>query len=300
MPLTVLCIASYEKGHEFIRECKRQGCRVFLLTSLSLRETAQWPIESLEDVFYMPDQDKTWNRNDTILAISHLARTRKIDRIVPLDDFDLEMAASIREHLRIPGMGETTTRFFRDKLAMRVKAVEAGLIIPEFVHLLNDEAVRAFTERVPPPWVLKPRMLAGSIGIKKVESVDELQRLDGALGDQRSFYLVEAFAPGDVCHVDSIVYNGRVVFAVASKYGYPHGRIPARRNFYQPPAGARLGGIRGLDRQERASAGGNGAGAGSLPHRVHRRQRRKAVLPRNFGSRGGSAHSRFDRSRNGH
>lgn len=221
MPLTVLCIASYEKGHDFIRECKRQGCRVFLLTSLSLRETAQWPVESLEDVFYMPDQDKTWNRNDTILAISHLARTRKIDRIVPLDDFDLEMAASIREHLRIPGMGETTTRFFRDKLAMRVKAVEAGLIIPEFVHLLNDEAVRAFTERVPPPWVLKPRMLAGSIGIKKVESVDELHRLDGALGDQRSFYLVEAFAPGDVCHVDSIVYNGRVVFAVASKYGYP-------------------------------------------------------------------------------
>ena len=221
MPLTVLCIASYEKGHEFIRECKRQGARVFLLTSLSLRDCAEWPRESLEDIFYMPDQDKTWNRNDTILAISHLARTRQIDRIVPLDDFDLEMAASIREHLRIPGMGETTTRFFRDKLAMRVKALEAGLVVPEFVHLLNDEAVREFTCRVPPPWVLKPRMLAGSIGIKKVESIAELHQLDEALGDQRSFYLVEAFAPGDVCHVDSVVYNGRIVFAVASKYGYP-------------------------------------------------------------------------------
>ena len=71
----VLCIASYEKGHEFLRECKRQGCRVFLLTSLSLKDTADWPLESLDDIFYMPDQDKTWNRNDTILAISHLART---------------------------------------------------------------------------------------------------------------------------------------------------------------------------------------------------------------------------------
>ena len=167
MPLTILCIASYEKGQEFIRECKLQGARVFLLTSLSLRETAQWPRESLEDIFYMPDQDKTWNRNDTILAISHLARSLQLDRIVPLDDFDLEMAASIREHLRIPGMGETTTRFFRDKLAMRVKALDAGLVVPEFVHLLNDEAVREFTNRVPPPWVLKPRMLAGSIGIKR-------------------------------------------------------------------------------------------------------------------------------------
>lgn len=220
-PLTILCIASYEKGHDFLRECKRQGCRVFLLTSLSLRGEADWPMESLEDIFYMPDQDKAWNRNDTILAISHLARTRQIDRIVPLDDFDLEMAASIREHLRIPGMGETTTRFFRDKLAMRMRAIESGLIVPEFVHLLNDVKVREFTETVPAPWVLKPRMMAGAIGIKKVHSADELRQLDNALGDQRSFYLVERFAPGDVCHVDSIVYDGEVKFAVASKYGYP-------------------------------------------------------------------------------
>lgn len=219
--MTVLCIASYEKGHDFLRECKRQGARVFLLTSLSLRDKAEWPMESLEDIFYMPDTDKAWNRNDTILAISHLARTRDIDLIVPLDDFDLEMAASIREHLRCPGMGETSTRFFRDKLAMRVKALEAGLEVPEFVHLLNDEKVREFTDRVPPPWVLKPRMMAGAIGIKKVNSADELHHFDNALGDQRSFYLVERFVPGDVCHVDSIVYNNQIVFAVASRYGYP-------------------------------------------------------------------------------
>ncbi|MBV8816718.1 MAG: ATPase [Acidobacteriaceae bacterium] len=219
--VTILCIASYEKGHEFLRECKRQGVRVFLLTSLSLRDEAQWPRESLEDIFYMPDQDKAWNRSDTILAISHLARSIEIDRIVPLDDFDLEMAASIREHLRIPGMGETTTRYFRDKLAMRVQAMQAGLTVPEFVHLLNDQKVRNFTERVPPPWVLKPRMLAGAIGIKKAHFADELHRLDENLGDQRSFYLVERFIPGEVCHVDSIVYNNRVVFAVASRYGHP-------------------------------------------------------------------------------
>src|ERR1700730_8608278 len=101
---TILCIASYEKGHEFLRECKRQGCRVFLITSLSLKETARWPTESLDDIFYMPDQDRSWNRNDTILAISHLARSQQIDRVVPLDDFDLEMAAALREHLRVPGM----------------------------------------------------------------------------------------------------------------------------------------------------------------------------------------------------
>jgi biotin carboxylase len=220
-PLTVLCIASYEKGHEFLRECHRQGARVFLLTSLSLRDTAEWPLESLEEIFYMPDQDKTWNRQDTILAISHLARTREIDRIIPLDDFDLEMAASIREHLRIPGMGETTTRYFRDKLAMRLRAMESELMVPDFVHLLNDARVQEFTSRVPPPWVLKPRLLAGAIGISKVHTVDELHHLDNELGDQRSFYLLERYVEGEVCHVDSIVIEGRVVFAIASRYGRP-------------------------------------------------------------------------------
>lgn len=218
---TVLCIASYEKGHAFLRESKRQGCRVFLITSLSLRETARWPAESIDEIFYMPDQEKCWNRADTLLAVSHLARSQAIDVVVPLDDFDLEMAAALREHLRVPGMGETTTRYFRDKLAMRMKALEAGLHAPEFVHLLNDAKIRRFTETVPPPWVLKPRMLAGAIGIRKVENAAQLHSMDDALGDQRSFYLVERFIPGDVYHVDSIVYQGEVLFATPSRYGHP-------------------------------------------------------------------------------
>ncbi|HTQ54830.1 MAG TPA: hypothetical protein VMI94_10240 [Bryobacteraceae bacterium] len=220
-PLTFLCLASYEKGHDFLREAKDRGARVFLITSLSLKDAAQWPRESIDDIFYMPDQDKTWNRSDTLLAISHLARTQTIDRVVPLDDFDLEMAAALREHLRIPGMGETTTRYFRDKLAMRMRAMEAGLHVPEFVHLLNDEKVREFTARVPPPWVLKPRMMAGAIGIQVLHSREELRAADHALGDQRSFFLVERYIPGDVCHVDSIVYENEILFAASSQYGYP-------------------------------------------------------------------------------
>ncbi len=220
-PLTFLCLASYEKGHDFLREAKRQGSKVFLITSLSLKDTGQWPRESIDDIFYMPDQDKNWNRNDTLLAVSHLARAQAIDRVVALDDFDLEMAASIREHLRIPGMGETTTRYFRDKLAMRMRAMEEGLRVPEFVHLLNDEKVREFTGRVPPPWVLKPRLMAGAIGIKMAHSEQELKSLDNELGHQRSLYLVERYVPGDVCHVDSIVYENEILFAAASQYGHP-------------------------------------------------------------------------------
>ena len=36
--ITILCLASYYKGEEFIRECHRQGCRTLLLTSASLKD----------------------------------------------------------------------------------------------------------------------------------------------------------------------------------------------------------------------------------------------------------------------
>jgi biotin carboxylase len=220
-PRTILCLASYEKGHEFLRQCKRSGWRVLLLASHSLKETAHWPKESIDEIFYMPDVDKKWNVTDTLHAVSYLARTQVLSRIVPMDDFDLELAANLREHLRVPGMGDTTTRYFRDKLAMRVKAKSEGVNIPEFVHALNDEAIRAFTERVPGPWVLKPRMLAGAIGIRRIRDTTELEQNLAGLGDERSYYLLEKYVPGDIFHVDSIVDGGKVLFASASAYGRP-------------------------------------------------------------------------------
>jgi biotin carboxylase len=220
MPLTILCIASYEKGHEFLREAKRQGCHVILLTSLSLKETVQWPAE-IDEIYYMPDRDKRWNRNDTIHSVAYLMRTRWIDRIVPLDDFDLEMAAALREHLRIPGLGESQTRFFRDKLAMRTQAQSCGLPIPDFTPILNYDRLHEYTAAVPAPWVLKPRLMAGAIGIKRVANTDELWGYLNALGDQQSYYLLERYVAGDIYHVDSIVNEGEILFAVASKYGRP-------------------------------------------------------------------------------
>jgi biotin carboxylase len=216
-PITVLCLASYEKGAEFMRECKRRGCRVLLLTVESLAK-AEWPREAKDDIFYMPSIS---NRDDIIKGVSYLARTQRIDRIVPMDDFDVETAAILREHLRIPGMGDTTARHFRDKLAMRVKARSEGILVPEFVHVLNYELIREYMERVPAPWVLKPRSEASAVGIKKIKQPEELWPILDVLGDKQSFYVLERFIPGDIYHVDSIVSEREVVFAVPHKYGHP-------------------------------------------------------------------------------
>ncbi len=214
---TVLCLASYEKGGEFLRAAKRLGWRTILVTVTAL-EHADWPRESIDEFFHMPDLSKL---EDVVKAVSYLARTRAITRIVPLDDYDVETAAALREHLRLPGMNASRARLWRDKLAMRVRARAAGISVPEFVHLLNDAAIRAFTARVPPPWVLKPRSEVSTIGIAKIGSPDDLwQRVD-ELGDRRSFFLLERFMPGGVYHADSLVADGAVVFAEAHGYARP-------------------------------------------------------------------------------
>jgi biotin carboxylase len=216
-PLTVLCIATFEKGHEFLRECRRQGCRVLLLT-LDTLAGAEWPRDALHDVFYMRQGAPP---DDFVKGISYLARSEAIDRIVALDDFDVETAALLREHLRIPGMGETTARYFRDKLAMRVRARDAGIRVPPFVHLLNHAAIRDYMEEIASPWVLKPRSQASAIGIRKLYTPEEVWRAADELGDRQSFHLLEEYIPGDVYHVDAIVWDREVRFAAAHRYGAP-------------------------------------------------------------------------------
>ena len=216
-PLAILCVSTYEKGQEFIRTCKGIGCTVYLLTVEKLRN-ADWPREAIDEMFFMPEDLPL---PQLLNAVSYAARTRKIDRIVALDEFDMENVSAIREHLRIPGMGLTTVRYFRDKLAMRARAKEVCINAPEFVHVLNHAELREFMERVPGPWLLKPRSQASGIGMKKIRQPDELWPWLEKLGDEQSHFLLEQFVPGTVFHVDSVVSEREVVLAEAHAYGTP-------------------------------------------------------------------------------
>ena len=50
---------------------------------------------------------------------------------------------------------------------MRVKARTQDILVPRFLHVLHHQLIREYTERVPPPWVLKPRSQAAAIGLKE-------------------------------------------------------------------------------------------------------------------------------------
>ena len=216
-PITILCLASEYKGLPFIEECARQGARVLLLTAEKFGNR-DWPWDSIAQHFNMPDLHV---QPDIIHAVSYLARGNDIDRIVALDDYDVATAAALREHLRLPGLGETQVRYFRDKLGMRTQAAAKDIRVPAFTAVFNYDHLRDYMARVEPPWVLKPRFEAGAIGIRKLHDSEAVWRALDELGDEQSFYLLEQFVPGDVYHVDALVWEGEVVFAVSSRYGEP-------------------------------------------------------------------------------
>lgn len=213
----ILCVASYEKGEDFLRECARLGSRVVLLTLDKLAH-ANWPRETLEEIVTMPEGLTYEQIRNTV---TYLARSRRFDRIVALDEFDLQNVAALREHMRIPGMGISTTAHFRDKLTMRSEAKRSGFLVPEFTPVLNYDDLRAYMAAVPAPWVLKPRAEASSIGIRKIHEPEELWRILDELGDRQSDYLMERFVPGTIFHVDSITSERTVVFSEVHRYGKP-------------------------------------------------------------------------------
>jgi biotin carboxylase len=215
--VTLLCLASYEKGAAFIEEAKQQGARILFITPEKLRD-ADWPRDHIDEIYYTPDGS---SREDMIHSVSYLARSESIDRIVPLDEFDLNTAAALREHLRTPGMGQTTVRHFRDKLAMRIEAREAGIRVPDFVAITNYDAIRAFMDRCAPPWILKPRSEASAVGLKKIYEPETLWRTLDELGDRQSYFLLEEFVAGNVYHVDALVNEGTVAFAEVHGYLNP-------------------------------------------------------------------------------
>jgi biotin carboxylase len=223
MPRTIVCLASYFKGVDFLRECHALGARVILVVREKVRQEA-WPLECIERIVALPNQ---LTAEIVVQAVSEIARTDRIDVLVALEEYDVMHAAVVREHLRLAGMGTTTGRLFRDKLAMRVKAQTAGITVPDFVHVLNEDEIRYYMAHVTPPWVLKPRSDVSAVGIQKIDRPElvwqAIAALDQrpALAERSSHYLLEQYIPGEVFHVDSLVDHRRVLFAGVHRYWRP-------------------------------------------------------------------------------
>lgn len=214
---TILCLVDAEKGQAFLRAIKECGLRVILLTRDGLKN-ADWPRESIDEFHTIHELNRTQELTDTVLW---LARDRTIDLVVGLDEFDMTRAAALRELLRLEGMPLSRTLHWRDKLSQRRLCEEAGIPVPRYTSFYSRPIVKAFLETVPGPYLVKPRLLAGSLGIRKYDSLPEVGGAFERLGSESADYVLEQFIPGPLYHVDGIVDGGKVLWAQAHKYGRP-------------------------------------------------------------------------------
>ncbi len=219
----IVCIASEHKGNEFLDECQNAGWHVTLVTRKKLLDEP-WVWTALNDVKTVEDNASP---AEYMRAITNVAGSRKIDRVVGLDEFDVTTAARTREHLQLGGMTTSHALRFRDKLSMRNIADTAGILCPDFTGVFNQQELEDFLERVPAPWIVKPRFEVSAFGIRKCETKEQvwqvLTELDNRNNwrDHPSQFVLEKFIAGNVYHVDSIVEKGKVLACGVSKYGTP-------------------------------------------------------------------------------
>jgi len=217
----IVCIASEHKGNEFLESAANNGWHVTLVTRKKLLDEP-WAWTGINEVKTVEDDAQPV---EYVRAITNLAGSRPIHRIVGLDEFDVITAALAREHLQVDGMSSSYVRRFRDKLTMRNIASKAGIACPEFVGAFNQDDINRFLETVPSPWIVKPRFEVSAFGIRKCETAkqvwDVLTELDNRHNwrDHPSQFLIERFIEGSVFHVDSVTSNGRIVAAGVSQYG---------------------------------------------------------------------------------
>lgn len=217
----IVCIASEHKGNEFLEEARNAGWSVTLVTRKKLLDSP-WAWTALSDVRTVDDNALPV---DYVRAATNLAGSSAIDRIVGLDEFDVITAALAREHLQLDGMSSSYLRRFRDKLTMRNLASRSGIACPEFIGAFNQNDIREFLERVPPPWIVKPRHEVSAFGIRKCETVDDVWNVLNDLDrrnnwrDHPSQFLIERFIEGRVFHIDSVTVGGKVAACGVSQYG---------------------------------------------------------------------------------
>ncbi len=217
----IVCIASEFKGNEFFEECHNAGWRVTLVTRKNLLDSP-WIWTNLNEVKTVANDAAT---EDYIRAVANIAGLHPIDRVVGMDEFDVLTAAKTREHLQIKGMSNSHALRFRDKLRMRHLASEIGIPCPEFVGVFNPDEINEYLDRVPAPWIIKPRTEVNAFGIRKCDTREQvwdvLTGLDArnTWRDHPSQFLIERFIEGNVFHVDSVIKDGKIVAVGVSQYG---------------------------------------------------------------------------------
>ncbi|MFF0133748.1 ATP-grasp domain-containing protein [Streptomyces mirabilis] len=137
----------------------------------------------------------------------------RIRAVVPAMEVSTHFADRIAELLKLPGNDHALATSRRDKAAMRKRAQQAGLSIPEF-HVVNSpNEIASAALDIGFPAILKPTLGAGSQGVTLLPDAESLHDLNGlethdAFDMPINQWLVERYIRGRQFSVNFYSFEG--------------------------------------------------------------------------------------------
>jgi biotin carboxylase len=221
-PLLLLVDSSWEDYRDYLLESIAREYRIWLFSS----HEPTWERRSIVGSTLVD----TLDAGATLAAARDLAARTRIDGVYCYDEARILVAARVAQLLGLPGGDPNAIYRCRDKRATRAALAEAGVPQPESIVAEDPAAARAAAARVGFPLVLKPRALAASEGVIRVDSAAEL---DAAFAfaraktlpeapDFNDAVLVEEYVDGLEVSVDALCFRGRVasVFVARKLLGF--------------------------------------------------------------------------------
>ncbi|WP_168404563.1 ATP-grasp domain-containing protein [Erwinia amylovora] len=185
--------------------------------------------------------------SDIEATLDNIARQHAVSMVIPCDEFSVYPAALANDLWALPGLTREVARKFRDKKRMKEIAQQAGIKTAREITLDDIE-----NGRVQYPVVVKPRSMAGSIGIRIITEAEQLYAMDvNWLAEYRDMdekqCFIEEYNPGAIYHIDCVVLNGELAFISVGEYwGTPLGFL------HEKPVGLLSTGDRAIEETWRA------------------------------------------------
>jgi biotin carboxylase len=228
-PLLLVVSSLSRSSREHFFESVSEHYRVWLfLGGAGRSDVAEWELPYLVGHTVVD----TLDAEAVIAAARELAETETISGLVCFDEARIEATAVVAAALGLPTTPADAIAKCRDKHLTRQALDAAGVPQARSVAVRSPEQAAEVAERFGYPVVLKPRNLAASFGVRRVDSPEEVavayQKARGVtLPEAPAYYedgvLVEEYLSGPEISIDSACFDGQVApLAIAHKEsGFP-------------------------------------------------------------------------------
>ncbi len=148
---------------------------------------------------------------DTVVRVRRWLGGRQLDRVEALTEYQVVLAARLREALGVPGMTVAQAEIFRDKEKMKQALDAAGIRTPRHARATTVGEMREAAERIGFPLIVKPIDGAGSAHTFRCNDQKELE---AAIEGTRHVpqVSVEEFVDGEEFTFDTLTARGVIQY----------------------------------------------------------------------------------------